>query len=96
VVQTWRDSNEKNIALVAGGVTLLCLIALTPSFAVLLSIYGLLADPHTIEHQVRAFAGRLLLSDQTLISHQFHQIVSTDPRRIMTLSARDIIVWRHK
>ncbi|MGC9272006.1 YihY/virulence factor BrkB family protein [Acidiphilium sp.] len=82
ILWTWRDSSEKNIALVAGGVTFYVLIALTPSFAALLSIYGLLADPHTIEHQVRAFAGRLLPSDQTLITHQLHQIVSTDPRTL--------------
>lgn len=82
MLRTWRDSNDKNIALVAGGVTFYVIIALTPSFAALLSIYGLLADPHTIEHQVRAFAGRLLPSEQTLITHQLHQIVATDPRTL--------------
>lgn len=82
LLNVWHDSNDKNIALVAGGVTFYILIAVVPALAALLSVYGLLAQPHRIEQQVHILAGWLLPSAQTLITHQLHQIVSADPRSL--------------
>lgn len=82
LIKVWRDSNEKNIALIAGGVTFYILISVTPALAALLSVYGLLARPHQIVHQVRMVASWMLPSDQSMIMHQLHQIVATDPRTL--------------
>jgi len=57
LLRAWRGSNERNVSLVAGGVTFYVLMALIPGFASLVSIYGLLADPHQIERQVNPCLG---------------------------------------
>ena len=82
LLRTWKRSNEKNISLVAGGVTFYVLMALIPGFASLISIYGLLVDPHQIERQVNALSGLLLPSAQRTINHQLHMIVGTNPRAL--------------
>ena len=82
LLRAWSGSNEKNIPLVAAGVTFYVLMALVPGFVSLVSIYGLLADPHQIERQVNALSGLLLPSAQTTINHQLHMIVATDPRAL--------------
>lgn len=82
LLRAWRGSNEKNISLIAGGVTFYVLMALVPGFASLISVYGLLADPHRIERQVNALSELLPPSARTTIDHQLHMIVATDPRAL--------------
>jgi membrane protein len=77
VIRAWNDSNEKNISLVAGGVTYYVVVALFPGLAALVSIYGLIANPATIANNINALSGMLLPSAQKLISDELHQLVST-------------------
>ena len=58
----WRDIfwrvyaalDEDRVLAVAAGVTFYALLALFPAITALVSIYGLFADPGTIEHQINA------------------------------------------
>ena len=76
-VRAWTASSEKNLSLVAGGVTYYIILALFPAIAALVSIYGLVANPQTIEHEVNSMSGLLPGSTQSLISSELHQLVSS-------------------
>jgi membrane protein len=78
----WRRSNAKNIALVAGGVTFYVIMALAPGVASLISVYGLLANPHQIERQANAISGLLAPSARATIDHHLRMIVATNPRTL--------------
>ena len=77
LIRAWNDSSEKNISLVAGGVTYYVLLALFPGLAALVSIYGLIANPATIATNINALSGLLLPSAQKLIGDELHQLIST-------------------
>jgi len=74
--RAWAANSEKNLSLVAGGVTYYVVLALFPGLAALVSIYGLVADPHTIEKEVNSMSGLLPGDAQTLISTELHSLVS--------------------
>lgn len=77
LVRAWNDSSEKNLSLVAGGVTYYVVVALFPGLAALVSIYGLVANPATVANNINTLSGMLLPSAQKLISDELHQLVST-------------------
>lgn len=74
--RAWSDSGEKNLSLVAGGVTYYVVLALFPGLAALVSIFGLVADPGQVERQVNALNGVLPDSAKQLIGTELHQLVS--------------------
>lgn len=76
LVRAWNAQSERNLSLVAGGVTYCVILALFPGLAALVSIYGLVADPHTIEKEVNAMAGLVPGDAQTLISTELHSLVT--------------------
>ncbi len=74
--RAWSDAGEKNLSLVAGGVTYAVVLALFPGLAALVSIYGLIANPAQVEKQVNAMSGLLPDSARQLIGDELHQLVS--------------------
>ena len=74
--RAWKDFGDKNLSLVAGGVTYYVILALFPGLAALVSIYGLVADPNQIEKQVNVVSGLLPDSARDLISGELHQLAS--------------------
>ena len=52
----WKGTAERNLPLVAGGVTYYLLLALFPGLAALVSIYGLVADPAGVAKTVHALS----------------------------------------
>lgn len=74
--RAWAANSEKNLSLVAGGVTYYVLLAVFPGLAALVSIYGLVADPHTIETEANSMSGLLPGDAQKLISTELHSLVS--------------------
>lgn len=75
-LRAWSDSSEKNLSLVAGGVTYYVVLALFPGLAALVSIFGLVANPAQVERQVNALNGILPDSAKQLIATELHQLVS--------------------
>ncbi|HJS86302.1 MAG TPA: YihY/virulence factor BrkB family protein [Acetobacteraceae bacterium] len=75
--RTYNGINEKNLFLVAGGVTYYVLLALFPALLALVFIYGLMFDRAQVEAQVNAMAGVLPDSARQLIATELHQIVSS-------------------
>jgi membrane protein len=74
--RTYQGVNDKNLFLVAGGVTYSILLALFPALLALVSFYGLAFDRSQVEQQVNAMAGIMPESARQIIATELHQIVS--------------------
>jgi membrane protein len=84
LVRSYRGVNDKNLFLIAGGVTYSVLLALFPALLALVSLYGLVFDPTQVEKQVTAMSGVLPDSARGLISTELHQLVSTSGGALST------------
>ncbi|MEO9191934.1 MAG: YihY/virulence factor BrkB family protein, partial [Acetobacteraceae bacterium] len=73
--RTYRGVNDKNLFLIAGGVTYSVVLALFPALLALVSLYGLAFDRSQVEKQVDAMAGVMPESARQLIATELHQIV---------------------
>lgn len=75
--RVWGEISDKNLFLVAGGVTYSIVLALFPGLAALVSLYGLVLNPSQVEQQVRSMSGVLPSQTRQLIAQQLHQLVSS-------------------
>jgi membrane protein len=82
--RSYRGVNDKNLFLIAGGVTYSVLLALFPALLALVSLYGLAFDPTQVEKQVNAMSGVLPDSARGLISTELHQLVSASGGALST------------
>ncbi|WP_193227589.1 YihY/virulence factor BrkB family protein [Aureimonas psammosilenae] len=82
----WRDIGlrlynsffEDRVMLIAAGATFYLLLAMFPAFAVFVSLYGFIADPHTISEHI-AFIGQFLPAAGTDLLHaQLERLVTQD------------------
>ena len=55
--RTVGEIGRDNITLIAGGATFFLLLAIFPALAAFVALYGLLADPSSVESQVAALQG---------------------------------------
>ncbi|MFC4171999.1 YihY/virulence factor BrkB family protein [Microvirga sp. GCM10011540] len=74
--RVYEEFGEDRIMAVAAGVTFYALLALFPAIAALVSIYGLFADPATIEGHLSAVSGVLPGGAMEIISEQVRRIAS--------------------
>jgi membrane protein len=76
--RTYKEFGQDRIMSVAAGVTYYALLALFPALAALVSIYGLFADPATIQGQVDTLAGVLPGGALDIVREQVVRIASKD------------------
>jgi membrane protein len=74
--RTYEEFGKDRILSVAAGVTYYALLALFPAIAALVSIYGLFADPVTIEQHLNALSGVLPGGALDIIREQVKRIAS--------------------
>lgn len=67
------------VSLVAAGCAFYATLALFPAMSMLISIYGMLFDPVTVEPQLEVLRGLVPPSAFTLISERVHLLVSRPP-----------------
>jgi len=80
----WRDvlwrvkdaMSKDNLSLVAAGVAFYALLAIFPAIAALVSIYGLLADPQTVEQQLAATSQVLPEDARSIIEEQLTRVTA--------------------
>lgn len=75
----WRVKDQldaDNVSIVAGGLALYGLLAVFPSLAAAVAIYGIVASPAAIQAQVQAFAGLLPTATVEILQNQLHELVS--------------------
>ena len=78
----WRVKDEvarDNLSLVAAGVAFYALLAIFPALAAIVSIYGLLADPQTVEQQLAATSQVLPEQARSIIQEQLTRVASGAP-----------------
>lgn len=85
-VQAQLDAD--NVSIVAGGLALFALLAVFPSLAAAVAIYGLVASPEAIAAQLQAFSGLLPPATLDILQNQLQQLVS---QRNQTLSIGVVI-----
>src|SRR5688572_5979502 len=87
----WRVKDQldaDNVSIVAGGLALFALLAVFPSLAAAVAIYGIIASPDAIAAQMQSFAGLLPPATVEILQNQLNQLVS---QRDETLSIGVII-----
>jgi hypothetical protein len=65
-----RESSRDNLSVIAAGCAFYALFAIFPGLSALISLYGLTADPTTIEQQVGGFASVLPAEAYNLVIGQ--------------------------
>lgn len=86
VSRTYAEIISDRISLVAAGCAFYVTLALFPSITMLLSVYGLLFDPQTVEPQLQLIRELLPPAAFTLIAERVHTLV-TQGKTTLGLSA---------
>jgi membrane protein len=73
--RAWKNAGEKDLSLIAGGVTYYLLVALFPTLVALVSLYCLVANPADVTRNTQALSGMLPSSAVQSISDELHQLV---------------------
>jgi membrane protein len=66
----------------AAGVAFYALLSIFPGMSALISLYGLVSDPATIEHQLSSLSGVLPQEALKLLSDQLHALVAAPPNKL--------------
>jgi membrane protein len=74
--RTLRDMISDRISLIAAGCTFYAVLALFPAISMLVSLYGLVFDPNTVEPQLQVLQRLLPPESFHLIADRVHQLVS--------------------
>lgn len=69
--------HNKNVSVVAAGVAFYGILSLFLALAVLVAIYGLFADPATVQHQINTIGGLIPSEAQKLIADYLKSIASS-------------------
>ena len=72
--RAWKNAGEKDLSLVAGGVTYYLLVALFPTLVALVSLYCLVANPVDVTRNTQSLSGMLPSSTVQLIGDELHHL----------------------
>jgi membrane protein len=73
--RVWTESGRDNLTVVAAGCAFFALFAIFPALSALISLYGLTANPATIEQQFGLLADVLPAQAYDIVIEQIHRIV---------------------
>jgi membrane protein len=76
LLRVYRGVSEDRIVAISAGVTFYALLAVFPAIAAMISLYGLFADPATINQHVEALAGFVPGGGLDIIREQIDRVVS--------------------
>ena len=93
--RTWSEIISDRVALVAAGVAFYATLGLFPAISMLVSIYGLVFDPVTVEPQLATLRDLIPPAAFDLISQRVHLLVSRPPGTLTTrlLVSTGITLW---
>jgi membrane protein len=74
--RTWREISSDRVSLVAAGCAFYATLALFPAISMLVSLYGMVFDPKTVEPQLQTIRELLPPAAFTLIADRVHTLVS--------------------
>ncbi len=76
--RTYKEISDDRVLLVAAGVTFYLLLALAPTIAAFVSVYGLFFDPATIDQHVAALSGIIPGGGMEIIEGQLETVAAAD------------------
>lgn len=76
LLRVWDEQSKDNVSMLAAGVAYYALLAIFPAVAALVSIYGLVADPATIETQLNQLGSLLPPEALSIVSDQAHKVAT--------------------
>ena len=82
--RVWDEVNRDHVSMMAAGVAFYALLAIFPGMSAAISVYGLLADPVSIERHIAALAGVLPGDALKLISDQAHALAAAPRAKLGT------------
>ncbi|CAO3439472.1 YihY/virulence factor BrkB family protein [Azospirillum endophyticum] len=77
LLRVWDEQSKDNVSMLAAGVSYYALLAIFPAIAALVSIYGLVADPATIETQLNQLGSLLPPEALSIVSDQARKVATT-------------------
>jgi membrane protein len=80
--RVYTSAGEKNLSVLAAGVAFYGMLSIFPALAVLVAIYGLFADPATVQHQINTIRGLIPDEAQTLITVYLESLVSSSSSKL--------------
>lgn len=89
---TFSEVNSDRVLAVAGGVTFYGLLSLFPAITVLVSLYGLIADPQTISQHLHMLAGVLPEGAMSIIGEQAMRIAGGDQTELSLAAVTGFLV----
>src|ERR1700720_4088456 len=72
----WAELDRDHVSIMAAGVAFYALLSIFPGMSALISLYGLVSDPATIEDQLSSLSGVLPQEALKLLSDQLHALVA--------------------
>lgn len=80
--RAWKESKADQVPLIAAGVAFYAFLAIFPAVITAVLLYGLLADPSQVAHQVDQIGSALPSSAQSLLSHQMTSLTQTSQKSL--------------
>jgi membrane protein len=81
-LRAWRAAKRGQASVMAGGVAFYAFLAVLPALFALVSIYGLLADPHDVEAQIDALTGVLPLQVREAMQAELGRLAAKSARTL--------------
>jgi len=78
----WAELDRDHVSIMAAGVAVYALLSVFPGMSALISLYGLVSDPATMEHQLSSLSGVLPEEALKLLSDQLHALVAAPPDKL--------------
>lgn len=93
--RVWTDISRYELSVVSAGIAFNEFFALFPALAAGIALYGLIADPATIERQLGVLGGVLPGDVKALVADQLHGLAAASPRSLglSLLVAVAVALW---
>src|SRR5947209_17843125 len=80
--RVYNSLNEKNLSILSAGVAFYAMLSIFPALAALVAIYGLWADPATVQDQLHAIHGVIPGEAQKLIATYLHSLLTASTSKL--------------
>jgi membrane protein len=80
--RVYTSTSDKNLSVLAAGVAFYGMLSIFPALAALVAIYGLFADPATVQHQINTIRGLIPAEAENLITAYLKSLVSSSSSRL--------------
>jgi membrane protein len=80
--RVYTSTSDKNLSVLAAGVAFYGMLSMFPALAVLVAIYGLFADPATVQHEINTIGGLIPGEAQKLIAEYLKSLASSSSSRL--------------